>query len=403
MSVSAHPETPLGPFAATVRIVSIVLLTFLCYLSIGLQLAVLPSYVHGTLGFGSVLAGLAVSIQYAATVLSRSHAGRMSDTVGPKQTVLTGLAACAASGVFLLLAYAFERSPGLSLAALLPARLLLGFGESWVGTGCLTWAIGRVGSEHTARVISWNGISSYGGLALGAPLGVGLAQHWSFGAMGAAVLGLGLLGIGLAMPRARVPVAGGHRLSFRSVVARVFAHGMALGLGSVGFGSLAAFVTLYYASRQWEGAALALSVFGAVFIGTRLVLGGTLRRFGGFNVALACLGVEALGLLALWLAPNPDVALLGAGLTGCGFSLLFPSLGIEAVKRVPAGSRGAALAVYSVFLDLALAITGPVAGYISTGFGFAAIYFMAACAVLAGAGLTAALRRGWASGPAEAH
>ena len=46
--------------------------TFICYLAIGLPLAVLPGYVHGQLGYGSVLAGLAISVQYVATLLSLS-------------------------------------------------------------------------------------------------------------------------------------------------------------------------------------------------------------------------------------------------------------------------------------------------------------------------------------------
>ena len=235
------------------RIVAIAFFTFICYLAIGLPLAVLPGYVHGQLGYGSVLAGLAISVQYAATLLSRSHAGRMADTVGPKQTAVVGMAACAVSGVFLLLAYAFERSAWLSLSAIIASRLALGFGESWVGTGAATWAIARVGPLHTARVISWNGICTYGGLALGAPLGVYLEREWSMGALGGAVLLLGLAGLGLALARKAVAVVGGHRMAFKSVVLRVFPHGMALGLGSVGFGTLAAFVALYYASRSWEG------------------------------------------------------------------------------------------------------------------------------------------------------
>ena len=138
MSPTPHttPDgAPIGTFALTSRIVAIAFFTFICYLAIGLPLAVLPGYVHGQLGYGSVLAGLAISVQYVATLLSRSHAGRMADTVGPKQTVVIGMAACAASGVFLLLAYAFERSAWLSLSAIIVSRLALGFGESWVGTG----------------------------------------------------------------------------------------------------------------------------------------------------------------------------------------------------------------------------------------------------------------------------
>jgi MFS family permease len=377
----------------TPQILSIVFFTFLCYLVIGLPMAVLPGYVHGDLGYGSVLAGLVISVQYVATLLSRSHAGRMADTVGPKQTVLVGLAACAASGVFLLLAYAWSHTPVLSLAALLAGRLVLGFGESWVGTGCITWGIGRVGATHTAKVISWNGISTYGALAVGAPLGVQLQAQWGFGAIGAAVLAAGLLGLVLAAPRARVAVPGGARMAFTQVVARVLPHGLALGLASVGFGSIAAFVTLYYASHHWNGAALSLSVFGCFFIGARLVLGGTIVRFGGFRAAIASIAVELAGLLLLWLAASPWAALTGAALAGFGFSLVFPSLGVEAVNRVPAGNRGAALGAYSAFLDLSLAITGPVAGLIVTGFGYPAIFLFAALAAMAAMAIAAILQR----------
>ncbi len=126
-------------------------------------MAVLPGYVRDQLGCDSVMAGLAVSVQYAAALLSRSHAGRMSDTIGPKRTVLIGQAVGAVGGVLLLMAYAFERSPGFSLGVLLVSRLCLGFAESWISTSGITWGMGRVGVQHTARVISWNGIATYGG------------------------------------------------------------------------------------------------------------------------------------------------------------------------------------------------------------------------------------------------
>ena len=95
----------------------------------------------------------------------------------------------------------------------------------------------------------------------------------------------------------------------------------------------------------------------------------------------------------LWLAPSAGLALMGAALTGCGFALVFPAIGVEAVARVPAGSRGAALGAYSAFLDLALGVTGPVAGYISGGFGYPAIFLSAALAVLVGFGIATGLYR----------
>ncbi|MDI5448947.1 hypothetical protein MJL27_27260, partial [Salmonella enterica subsp. enterica serovar Anatum] len=39
------------------------------------------------------------------------------------------------------------------------------------------WGVGVVGSLHIGRVISWNGIVTYGAMAMGAPLGV-LCYAW---------------------------------------------------------------------------------------------------------------------------------------------------------------------------------------------------------------------------------
>ncbi len=63
------------------------------------------------------------------------------------------------------------------------------------------------------------------------------------------------------------------------------------------------------------------------------------------------------------LAADPWMAKLGVFLAGAGFSLVFPALGVVAVKAVPQHNPvGSALATYTVFMDLSLGITGPLAG-----------------------------------------
>jgi predicted MFS family arabinose efflux permease len=276
----------------------------------------------------------------------------------------------------------------LSLLAIFLGRLVLGSAESLVGSGSIGWGIGRVGAANTAKVISWNGIASYGALAIGAPLGVLLVDALGLWSMGASIILLAALGMFLTLKKPAAPIVHGERLPFLHVLGRVLPHGMGLALGSIGFGTIATFITLYYASHSWPNAVLCLSLFGASFIGARLLFGNFINRLGGFRVAIACLSVESLGLLLLWLAPTPGLALAGAALTGFGFSLVFPALGVEAVNLVPAASRGAAVGAYSLFIDLSLGITGPVAGAIAAGFGFASIFLFAALAALSGLGLS---------------
>jgi MFS family permease len=402
--MSADSASPGNGFATTLQIIPVIFFTFICYLTIGIPLAVLPGYVHGDLGFSVVIAGLAISVQYLATLASRALAGRSADTLGPKRTVSNGLIACGASGVGLLLAALTGHWPALSLTLLVVSRLVLGVGESLCGTGAILWGIGRVGTANNARVISWNGIATYGALAVGAPLGVVIARDIGFAALGIAVVALAALGYWLARLVPTVPLVHGERMSYRSVFVRVLPHGLGLALGSVGFGSIATFITLFYAARHWPNAALSLTLFGTMFIGARLLFANTIKTHGGFRVAIASFSLECVGLLMLWVAPVPHVALAGAALTGFGFALVFPALGVEAVGLVPPASRGAALSAYSVFLDLSLGVTGPLAGYIAGEFGYGSVYLFAAIAAAAAIGLTTVLYQRQASvrGPSAA-
>lgn len=235
--------------------------------------------------------------------------------------------------------------------------------------------------------------ASYGAIALGAPLGVLLVQWLGLWSMGASIVLLGALGFALAWPKLPAPLVHGERLPFHHVLGRVTPHGMGLALGAIGFGTIATFITLYYASRGRANAVLCLSAFGGCFIGARLLFANSINRLGGFRVAIICLGVESLGLLLLWSAPNPWVGLAGAALTGFGFSLVFPAFGVEAVNLVPASNRGAALGAYSLFVDLSLGITGPLVGFVANLFGFRSMFLFACLASLGGLALAVALHR----------
>ena len=378
---SARP--PVSADASARTIISYTALSFVVYLAIGLPLAILPEYVHLRMGFNASLAGTVISIQYIATFLSRPWAGRISDRKGAKISVLWGMAACTASGILLLVA-ALHRNPAwLSLVILLASRLVLGVGESLGSTGATLWGISSVGPEHTAKVISYNGVSTYGALALGAPLGVVMETHWGLTSVAILTIVVCAAAYGWAAIKPPVPVVPGEHLPFRSVLGRVSPHGMGLALGGVGYSALATFVTLFYATRHWGGAALCLTAFGISFIAARLLFIRTINAYGGFPVVKACLIVESLGVLLLWLSISPWMALFGAALTGFGYSLVFPALGVEAVERVPLENRGTALSVYTVFADVSFFMVGPVAGAVIGAFGYRSVFLFALLCVFA--------------------
>ena len=385
-----HPPCE-SSLSVTLQILSIVFYTFIAFICIGLPIAVLPGYVHDQLGFSAVIAGLTIASQYLATLLSRPSAGRLVDSLGTKPAIVYGLIGIAISGVLTTLAVMLEQWPWLSLGILLVGRVFLGIAQGLIGVGTITWGIGQVGSQHTARAIGWNGIASYGAIAIGAPLGVVMIDQLGFASLGVTLLLLALLALLLIRKKPSIPVISGVRLPFWSVFGLIAPYGISLTLASIGYGTLTTFITLFYIDRSWVGAAYCLSVFGVCFILARLVFTNSINRLGGYTVAIACMAIETVGLTLLWLAPGPAYALAGAGLTGFGRSRVYPALGDEAGKQVPVTSREARVSAYAVFFDLALAIAGPIMGAIALNMGYPWIFFSAALLSILGLILTVGL------------
>jgi MFS family permease len=277
--------------------------------------------------------------------------------------------------------------PAASLAVVVIGRLAAGFGEGQLVTGCISWSIASVGPQRAGMSMSWTGIAMFAALAIGAPVGMTLYQAYGLEVAMSACIVAPLIALVIVLGATSYASPAGQRLPFYRVVGQIWREGLGLMLQGVGLSGLTAFASLYFAAQAWGHAGLVMTAFGIGFIFVRAVLGNLPDRIGGYRVALWSLIVEALGQVTVWGAPHEIIALAGALVTGLGCALVYPALGVEALKRVLPANRGSALGAFSAFLDIAYGLAGPAAGLIAGRFGYAAVYLLGATCALLGAAL----------------
>ena len=395
MSATVSPSHSIAVPTVATALLPIMAAVSLAFLVIGVALPVLPLHVHQKLGLSTFVVGLITGTQFLAALMSRVWAGRFADRAGAKRAIVVGMLTAVAGGLFYLLSLLCVATPAVSAGILLLGRGLLGGAESFVITGGVSWGLALVGPTNAGRVIAWIGMAMFAALAFGAPIGTSLYALGGFTAIAVATAIVPLAAIALVAPLAAVPVQRGARTSLLKVARAVWMPGIGSALSSIGLGAMIAFSSLLAAERHWSPVWLFFSVFAAALVVARLFLGHVRDRLGGARVALVSVLIEAGGLLLIWLAPAQIFGVAGALLTGLGFALVYPGLGVEAVRRAPPESRGVAMGAYTAFLDLALGFGRPALGWIAGWAGLGSVFLAGA---LIGSGATAFAARLLCSG-----
>ncbi|BFG80862.1 MFS transporter [Paraburkholderia terrae] len=361
---------------------------------IGVALPVLPLHVSDDLRLGTLVIGLVAGAQFAASLISRVWAGSYSDRHGAKRGVVTGLIAAVVAGLLYLLSLAFANIPFLSIAVLVTGRAVLGGAESFIITAGVAWGLGLVDRKHAGKVIAWIGTAMFAAMALGGPIGTVLYRLFGFPstALITALLPLIVLAFLIRMP-ALPPHPHARRSSFRAIMRAAWLPGLGAALASVGYCAILTFGSLFFAEMNWHPVWIPFSAFGVALIVARTFAGHLPDRFGGAQVALVFVVVQAAGLLLMSAANTTLAASAGAVLAGFGYSLVYPGLGVEAVKSTTPDNCGLTMGIYTAFLDVAMAAGGPMLGWIGGEAGLQAVFQVSSVVVFCTAGVAVCVLR----------
>jgi len=395
MSAKAAPSR--SPSTLT-RILPLMAAVFVMFLVTGVALPALPLHINQRLGLGTFAVGMVAGAQFAASLISRVGAGAFSDLRGAKLALLLGLGMAAAAGLLYLVSLAFVEAPLTSVAILLAGRAVLGAAESFVIVGAQSWGLAAAGPDHAGNVISWLGVAMYGAFAVGAPLGAALFAAYGFAAISLVTIVAPIATLAIVAPLTPVAAKPRNKTELLRVAATALTPGLALAFSSVGFGVMTAFSVLFFVERGWQPAWLAYTAFALAFVVARVGLGHLPDRQGGAKIAAIFATIEAAGFATLWAAPSSWWGFLGAAMVGFGYSLVFPGLGVEAVRRAPPEARGLAIGVYTAYLDVALGVLLPALGLLGGAAGLGSVFLASALLSLAAVPIAVSL----ASTPARA-
>ena len=374
--MSAAPSQPAVPRPG-IAFAGIFTVTFCGLLAVGAVLPVLPRYVHGPLDAGNVAVGVVIGSYAITGLMLRPLAGRLADRRGRKPAVLLGSVLVAVAGFLYLLPF--------GVAGLIAARLVLGAGEGTVFTAGSAWIVDLAPPERRGRVIGLYGLAVWAGLSVGPLIGEVLQHASGYTAVWVFAGAMPLLGA-LVASRLPDPFRPVEQVEHHPLIAReAIRPGAALALGSIGYATVAAFVVLHLEARGVGHGATVFGAFATMVVLTRLIGGDLPDRVGPARVATAAAVTEAIGLATIAVAHSLPVALAGALAMGAAFSLLYPSLSLIVVDRVPETRRGAALGTFTAFFDAGVGLGAPLAGIAAALISYEGAFLLSAAIALVSA------------------
>ena len=317
-----------------------------------MTLPVLPHFVKGPLQGGDLQVGIVAGSYGLAAILTRPIAGRIVDTKGRKWLMIAGALIVGLS----TMGYLFVDD----VPTVLSLRLLNGLGEAFFFTGATAAVMDLAPPARRGEAVSLFSVALYVGLALGPLLGEVVFDRYDFGRVWIVAGVVGIVAAGTLLALKETKPHGMKAAPFRLVHRKGIAPGIVILASVAGFSGFATFIPLYTDQLEMGGSGGLFATYAVIITAVRAFGAQLPDRLGHKRTATISLGLSAVGLAMIAILDSAVGLYVSVPLFALGQSLAFPALMSLVVSRVGPSERGAVIATFTSFLDIAFGL-GPVA------------------------------------------
>jgi MFS family permease len=335
--------------------------TSLYFLGMGASNPLMPKFVVDVLHGTETTAGLVMGVFAIAALATRSPFGRYGDRHGARRLLLIG---CALSAVGMLILAVTS-----TVAMAVGARLVLGAAQAAVMTGATVLAIDLAPDSRRGEAASYILVSFHMGLGLGPVLGEAIRNNASYDAAWMTLAVTSALGGMVAM---LLPHRGGNPDAPPSpwIHPAGIAPGAVAAFAIVAFVAFSTFVPLYADEIGLKQVGLVFTVSSVSIALARIVFGRVPDLLGPVRAAAISIVITIIGAIELALWASPTGVFVAAALLAGGMSLQTPSMIPAAVQGVAPHERSSAMATFTMFMDVSVALTAPLIGLIVSHVGY---------------------------------
>lgn len=369
-------EPPPGGRLLSGEFIALMVLSALYFSGSGVLNALMPTFVVDVIGGSEATAGAVMGSIAISSLVSRPLFGRMADRHGARRLMIIGAIVSAVSMLLLLVLPA-------TVPAAIASRLVLGAGGAAIFTGSAVRSIELAPPDRRSQAASLALVSIHVGLGLGPVIGIRLLDRFGYdqvwllvGGLAIAAAVVGLLLTATPGDRTAEPAPLIHPAALLPGTVTLF--------GVFAFNGFLSFASLYGREVGVADVSIIFTVLSGAVITVRLFGGRIPDLIGPIAAGSGALVVTIVAALvvALWAAPAG--VFVGAVLLAVGLSLQSPSFIPLAIAGVPDSQRGAAIATFTGFYDIANALVGPILGLLVVGFSYrTAFSFTAVLALVA--------------------